>query len=193
VVGEIAYLGDYHMRALDVSDPTAPSEVGAFDFSSWFERVYDLVVVEGLVYAIRRKLQTYEQPNLWQTSLRIVDFGPEYAPKIDVAIDIKPGSDAGSINPASRGVIPVAILGSESFDVADIDLTTLAFGPDGATPAHRRGGHPEDVNGDGAMDLVSHFWVRDTGITSETDPPCVSGMTLDGTEFEGCGAIQSRP
>ena len=133
------------------------------------------------------------EPNVWGTSLRIVDFGPEYAPKIDVAIDIKPGSDADSINPASRGVIPVAILGSESFDVADIDLTTLVFGPDGATPAHRRGGHPKDVNGDGAMDLVSHFWVQDTGITSETDSPCVSGMTLDGAEFEGCGAIQSRP
>jgi hypothetical protein len=123
----------------------------------------------------------------------IVDFGPEYAPKISVAIDVKPGSDAGSINPASRGVIPVAILGSESFDVADIDSTTLTFGPDDAEPAHRRGGHAEDVNGDGAMDLVSHFRTQDTGITSETDRVCVSGKTLDGAAFEGCGAIRSQP
>jgi hypothetical protein len=192
VVGEIAYLGAYEVRAVDVSDPTAPLEVGALHTSSlvWGE-VFDLVVAEGLVYAVIWEPRGYPHPP--GTRLMIVDFGPEYAPKISVEIDIKPGSDAGSINPASRGVIPVAILGSESFDVTDIDLTTLAFGPDGATPAHSRGGHPKDVNGDGAMDLVSHFWVQDTGITSETDPPCVSGKTLDDAAFEGCGAIQSRP
>jgi hypothetical protein len=190
VVGAIAYLGTYHIRAVDVSDPAAPSEIGGFDAYSFVRSgfavtVGGLTVADGLVYAIKPG-SLFAHP---ETRLHIIDFGPEYAPKIGVSIDIKRGGDSGSINPASRGVIPVAILGSESFDVADIDLTTLAFGPDGATPAHRRGGHPEDVNGDGAMDLVSHFWVRDTGITSKTDPLCVSGMTLDGAAFEGCGAI----
>ena len=184
VVGEIAYLGANNVRAVDVSDPTAPVEVGAFEMSNRPGSTYDLVVVEGLVYAI-----TGAPGYPARTSLRIANFGPEYAPRIDVAIDIKPGSDPGSINPASRGVIPVAILGSESFDVADIDLTTLVFGPDGATPAHRRGGHAEDVNGDGAMDLVSHFWTQDTGITSEEERVCVSGKLLAGAAFEGCGAI----
>jgi hypothetical protein len=163
-------------------------EVGAFYTSSpYYGEVFDLIVAEGLVYSIRSEPQSHPYPP--DTRLMIVDFGPEYAPKIGVAIDIKPGSDPGSINPASHGVIPVAILGSESFDVTNIDLTTLTFGPDGATPAHRRGGHAEDVNGNGAMDLVSHFRTQDTGITSETDQVCVSGKMLDGAAFEGCSAI----
>jgi hypothetical protein len=191
VVGEITYLGANHIRAVDVSDPTAPVEVGAFDTSNFYEEVLDLVVTEGLVYAIRHELMDYPDPRV--TKLMIVDFGPEYAPKISVAIDIKPGSDSDSINPASRGVIPVAILGSDFFDVTNIDMTTLTLGPDGATPAHRRGGHAEDVNGDGAMDLVSHFRIQDTGITSKTDQVCVSGKMLDAAAFEGCSAIRSQP
>jgi hypothetical protein len=42
----------------------------------------------------------------------------------DVSIDIKPGSAPNSINPRSRGVIPVAILTTDTFDALDIDPKT---------------------------------------------------------------------
>jgi hypothetical protein len=108
-------------------------------------------------------------------------------------IDIKPGSDLDPINPRSKGVIPVAILGSDTFDVADVVVTTLVFFPEGAdegaAPAHKQGGHLGDVNDDGITDLVSHSLTQDVGFVAGDTMACVEGDFLDGTSFEGRDSI----
>ena len=103
--------------------------------------------------------------------------------------DIKPGSFPNAINPTTQGVIPVAILGSDVFDVSDIDPTTLVFGPGDAVLAHRKGPHYEDVNLDGFMDLIAHFRTEDSGIALGDETACVLGALLDGTPLRACDSI----
>ena len=107
----------------------------------------------------------------------------------EIAIDITPGSNPNSINMKSRSVIPVAILGSDVFDVTLVDVTTLAFGPDGAGPAHKAGGHVEDVNDDGLDDLVSHYRTQESGLSSDDEQACVTGELFDGTPFSACDTV----
>jgi len=57
----------------------------------------------------------------------------------------------------SQGLIPVALLGSDGFDVRDVDVETLAFGRGGVVPFHQKGGHSKDVDRGGWKDLVSHY------------------------------------
>jgi hypothetical protein len=190
VAGDFAYVaevtpgisrlstGPPSLRAIDVSNPAKPVEAGAIVGGA-----HDISVVDGLVYAAAGR----------DTGLRIIDFGPEYAAIRAIAVDIKPGSEANRINPASRGVIPVAIFGSESLDVADLDLATLSFGPGAAAPWQRGRARLTDVNRDGFTDLVSHFWMSETGIARGDTEACLSGRTRDGAAFQGCDAIRSRP
>lgn len=107
-----------------------------------------------------------------------------------VPIDIKPGSDSNPVDPHSSGLIPVALLGTEYFDVGDVDPATLAFGPDGAGIVHGSP-HPEDVNGDGRLDLVLHFPTEDTGIVCGDTEATLRGSTVDTQAFQGTQAIRT--
>ncbi len=84
----------------------------------------------------------------------------------EVFVDIKPGSCSNPLNVKSRGVLPVAVLGTKDFDVTTIDPASIqleGLAPirwsyeDVATPFE---GEPEacqDLDGDGYMDLTLKF------------------------------------
>jgi len=80
-------------------------------------------------------------------------------------IDIKPGSDPNSINPKSKGVIPVAILGSADFDVTTVDPDSVTFGPTGTEAPPVRWAI-EDVNIDSFFDVVFHFKTQECGFSA---------------------------
>ncbi|MBW1845167.1 MAG: hypothetical protein JRJ05_12555 [Deltaproteobacteria bacterium] len=115
--------------------------------------------------------------------------------KVPVVIDVKPRSDRNRINALSRGSIRVAILGSSSFDVEDVDVTTLEFGPNGIEPKHELTApeaflhHMRDVDRDGYPDLMMHYRIQDVGFSIEDTEVCLSGRLVDGTGFEGCDSV----
>jgi len=109
-----------------------------------------------------------------------------YAPPPLVEIDIDPGNDPNFINPTCPLPITVAILGSDTFDPADVDVSTLEFGPSGAAAT---GSDPEDVDDDGLTDLVSSYLQDETGIGLADTEACLTGETLDGIPFEACDSI----
>ncbi len=75
-----------------------------------------------------------------------------------------------------------------------LSIWTRYFGlgqPDGAAPAHQKGGHAEDVNDDGFTDLGTHYLAEETGIAFGDVEACVTGKTLGGISIKGCDAIRT--
>jgi probable HAF family extracellular repeat protein len=111
---------------------------------------------------------------------------------LSVVIDIKPGSDPNCFNANGHGVIPVAILGSSTFDVTLVDLSTLSFG--GLEVRVRGNKGPlcnfEDSDGDTILDLVCHFEDDPTNWAPGDGDATLTGTLIDGTtEFVGTDTI----
>lgn len=121
---------------------------------------------------------------------------------VHVSIDVRPATTANRIPLNGGGVLPVALLGSEQFDVLTVDAVSLAFGPEGGpftAPLHDLGvegvlaDHMQDVNQDGWTDLVTHYRVAELGFESGDESACMIGATPGGLELEGCAGVVTRP
>ncbi len=111
----------------------------------------------------------------------------------DPNIDIKPGSFPNSINSRSNGNIPVAILGSATFDVNDVDVSTVLL--EGVAPrvkGNNGSGAVEDVNDDGFPDLVFHFDTQEVmaAIGGAATEMTLTGNLLDGTPFSATDSVR---
>ncbi|MBA3852803.1 MAG: hypothetical protein C0503_00220 [Gemmatimonas sp.] len=105
-----------------------------------------------------------------------------------VEIDIKPGASANSVNPSSRGVIPVAILSSPVFSAAGVELTSVRFGAEGTEAVPLRSSL-EDVDGDGDLDMVLHFLTERTGLVCGATTAFLKARTVGGQPVEGTDSI----
>ena len=109
---------------------------------------------------------------------------------IPILIDIKPATLPNTINPNSKGKIPVAILSTYSFDATTVDPTTVLFGVTGieVAPVHSAA---EDVDGDGDIDLVLHFVTQNTGITCGNTSASLTGAMYNGVKIKGSDSIET--
>jgi hypothetical protein len=120
----------------------------------------------------------------------ICDIGAiEFQSVLTVHLEVRPGSAENPINPKSNGVIPVAILGTNSFDASFVDQASVRFGPNQALAQGK--GQLADVNGDGLLDLVLHFRTQDAGIQCGKNTVSITGQTVNGVPIQGTDAIRT--
>ena len=120
-------------------------------------------------------------------------------PILPVVIDIKPGSDPNSINLCSHGSVPVAILGTDNYDVLDavtgVDPDTITLA-DANVRTVGKGNklmcHEDDVNSDGLWDLVCQIPTVDLAVElGATDTTAdLNGQAYDGTSVAGSDTIR---
>jgi len=112
-----------------------------------------------------------------------------------IEIDIMPGSNQNPINPGSNGLVPAAILSSETFDATQVDPTSVVL--DSATVAVRGKGksmaHEEDVNGDGLTDLVVQVETQSFADLGDGGTVELTGTTFDGQAIIGYDNIVVVP
>ena len=118
------------------------------------------------------------------------DGEPDWQPVTEVNIDIKPGSYPNAIDPKSKGVIPVALVGSAILDVTNVKIDSLRFGPNEASAVQHAF---EDVNVDGFLDLILHFKTQQTGIRAGDTQASLTGTTGHGIPIQGCDSIVTVP
>ncbi|HET6630703.1 MAG TPA: YncE family protein [Woeseiaceae bacterium] len=105
-----------------------------------------------------------------------------------LTIDIKPGNEQNRLNPASRGGIWIAIQSEGLFDVLQININTVGFGPLAASAV---GQGVRDVNKDGLPDLLLRFKVEQTGIGCGDTEATLIGETLLGQQFAGTDVLET--
>ena len=135
----------------------------------------------------------------------VLSFGvmPAFAVEpvgVVVAVDIKPQSCPNPINVDGKGVLPVAILGMEDFDVAMVDPDTVLLEgvpplrwalEDVATPYLADFGGCHELGPDGLLDLTLKFNMQEIVGALDGVPHgdvlmlTLTGSLLDGTPIMG--------
>lgn len=111
---------------------------------------------------------------------------------IPVAIDIKPDSTSNCVNNNDHGVIPVAILGSATFDASLVDpgaVTLEGMAVKAVGKGDKLLASLEDVNADGYLDMVVKIQDVDGAFTDGSTVASLTGNLISGAPFKGTDSL----
>jgi hypothetical protein len=164
--------------------------IDTFDGIDWFEDFADVIVAQqdktpGPTYGSWQQDSGRGEPVIiTEWALLTLEKVAPPTPMITVYFDIKPGSWPNPINLVSKGVLPVAICGTEDFDVTTIDPATVKLTREGlddgvspirwayedvATPWTGEPGGGHALGGDGYLDLTLKFSTQEVRTTLGLD------------------------
>lgn len=146
------------------------------------------------------KIKVFEQTNPYMESVRY-EYKFIYNPhpahdqlKLGVTIDIEPHvkHNVGFCENSSL-MIPVAVLGTSTINIDDINDESVVFGnarnllknPISGKAFHLK----QDVNRDGISDAVFNFMFKDAQLSCTTTKGVIKGALKDGMSFEGVDDI----
>lgn len=129
-------------------------------------------------------------------NINIITINLDVRPAVQqVDIDVKPGDGDNCFNVNGHGIIPVAILGSDTLDVTSIDQSSLSFG--GLQVRVRGNSNPQcsiDYSNDDAyLDVVCQFVDDSSAWAAGNDQASLTGSLTDGTELAGSDSICMVP
>lgn len=120
--------------------------------------------------------------------------------RVDVNIDIKPGSDPNSINLKSKGLLPIAIFGSDTVDVTEIVPSTIKIGTVGlatrGSSKNKLAFSFEQVNEDEDMDMMVFFEIQQLApeeLDASTQQLILTGEFGDETPLVGIDSVRIVP
>jgi hypothetical protein len=143
--------------------------------------------------------------------------------ELEISLDVKPGGCPNSFNPKSHGVLPVALVGSDDFDVTRVDVASLRLaradgtgepvaplaGPPGpqtqvvdvSTPYEGETCDCSKLAGDGTLDLEARFASDDLVPALGLDVAApgalvelvLTGELVDGTTFSATDCVRLVP
>ena len=117
---------------------------------------------------------------------------PAPDPTLTVDVDVVPGDPDSHIAAASRGLAPVAVLSTATFDATtQIARSSLTFGRTGAEDSIRSC-TGRDVTADRRADLVCSFRVAQTGLGVGDVQATLRGSTTTGVAVEGTASVTVR-
>jgi len=196
VAGTCSIIDNGVEKSLSISDSwnsMAVTNVTRFKLSAGSVLLWGVDPLLSSEFTLTNKLWTYTGTTNFRFykggsyNCEILSINPtimEAPVEITVYFDIKPGSWPNPINLASRGVLPVAICGTEDFDVTTIDVTTIKLTLEGlddgvspirwsyedvATPWTGEPGGGHALGGDGYLDLTLKFKTQEVRTTLGLD------------------------
>jgi len=198
---------------LDVGEPGIPGVVvtldGVNELNTAADGTYAFGVTIAGIYTVREtdpegyvSITANEEVIEIVADHVVVDFGDRAVS--DIPVDVKPGSGVNPVNLRSKGVLPVAVMGSADLDVSQIDPASLLL--NGVAPlrwnfgdvcgsqdrdAEPQGAGEEVPVPDGHIDLTLKFSTQEIAGTlgavkrGDVETLTMTGYLLDGTPASG--------